>query len=376
MAHAQGLMNQDTPDPGHPRVGPKTVRRFFEQMRADPAFTSRDVSNRQDLDWVNWIWTSYSEAERAQILEAPITHATVRYNPRVEDPNAHEHHRRGLKRMELLLHRADGQQVRLYPGAKVIVEPRPLAEAEQQSFAHRTVLTQDVEHNATAAFGVDLLGVNDVLHFFEFMGNLMMRDRRRAMVTWDPNPASMHSCRIAGCQSCQWVFRDMARDPWKCLVCKGAFCDWCLPNMLCLGCVAVLPAGLPPFLDWTAPDMIHVIEPRDATGIMVGLASGRMFDFPRYMASWPQHDRDLLMQKLGDDAGPAPRFDKVAAVKLDTSMRHAFETGHCGTGWGFMVRYDGKGGKVVHIAITRSKKKKMQLVTGEFTERLATYAVP
>ena len=73
------------------------VHRFFDQCRADPAFTTHDVSNRQDWDWVNWIWTSYSEAERAQILEAPITRAAVRYNPRVDDPNAHDHHRRGMQ---------------------------------------------------------------------------------------------------------------------------------------------------------------------------------------------------------------------------------------------------------------------------------------
>jgi len=367
-------MNQHTPDPGPPRTGPKTVRRIFDQYRADPSFTSVDVSNRQDLDWVNWIWTSYSEEERAKILEAPITFATVRYNPRVQDPNAHEHHRRGLKRMELLLHRMDGQQVRLYPNAKVIVEPRELAEAEQQSFAHRTVLTQEVEHNA--APGVDLLGVNDALAFLVRMQDLMTQDKRRAMATWDPNPASMHSCRIAGCQSCQWAFRDLGRDPWKCLVCQGAFCKWCMPNMLCPACVAVLPAELPPFLDWTAPDMIHVIQPYDATGMLVGLASGRMFDFPRFMASWHQRDRDLLMQKLGGAAGPAPRFDKVAAVNLHTCIQNAFETGQCTRGWGFMVRYDGNGGQTVHIGITSSMKKKMQVVTGRFTESLAIYAVP
>jgi len=38
------------------------VHRFFDQCRADPAFTTHDVSNHQDWDWVNWIWTSYSEA--------------------------------------------------------------------------------------------------------------------------------------------------------------------------------------------------------------------------------------------------------------------------------------------------------------------------
>ena len=354
MALVNLVMSLDTPDPGHPKVGAKTVRAYFDTLRADPNFTSsRDISDRQELDWVSWIFTAWPQ-DRARILEAPITQAVVRYNPRVRDPNAHEHHRRGLMRLELLLHRADGQQVRLYPGAKLIIEPRELAQAEQHSFEARSHIMQEVEHNTAPS--VDLLGVRAVLAFWQRLDAMLSPCARRAMSRWDPDPQSSHSCRIAGCQSCGWGFPDPAMDPWKCLVCQGAFCSQCLPgpHLLCPTCFAGNARTCPPFMDWYGPDLA------EHENLFVGIRGGRTFDFARWMASWPPVDKDLLMQKLGGDAGRATGYRAVAAFKLGTVNAQAFETGACITGWCFLVR--GETERVVHIAISSKGKKRMQLV--------------
>ena len=140
--------------------------------------------------------------------------------------------------------------------------------------------------------------------------------------------------------------------------------------MLCPTCLASLPGDCPPFMDWHGPDMATHEE-----NMLVGIRGGRTFDFARWMASWPPVDRDLLMQKLGGDAGMATGYEEVAVLSLATFEARAFETGGCHTGWGFLVR--ASTGRVVHIAISSKGKKRMQLVRwSNLTLGLGLWTVP